>query len=265
MAMIGRVLREPLLYFLGAGALLFWLTGASSGASDSHDIVVTAAERQRLQDQWTAQVGRAPSTAELARLVDDWTREEIYYREALALGLDDGDVIIRRRLVQKLEFLTQDMAATAEPTLAELTGHYEIHADRYREPERFSFVHRYFSSQRPDAETAAHAAAADDGAEGDPFILQRTYAARSEAEIAELFGKEFAAAITALPTGVWSGPVRSAYGWHAVRVDTRIPARLPPLEEIRERVGRDLQQARRDAANAAFYAALRARYRIVES
>lgn len=263
--MIGRVLREPLLYFLGAGALLFWLTGATSGVSDDREIVVTAAERQRLQDQWTAQVGREPGADELARLIDDWIREEIYYREALALGLDDGDVIIRRRLVQKLEFLTQDMAATAEPTLAELTRHYETHADRYREPERFSFVHRYFSSQRPDAEAAARAAAAEDGAQGDPFILQRAYAARSQAEIAELFGREFASEIAGLAVGVWSGPVRSAYGWHAVRIDSRVPARLPPLEEIRERVGRDLQQTRRDAANAAFYEALRARYRIVES
>jgi hypothetical protein len=260
-------LREPLVYFLAVGAVLFLLTERLADRLDGDPaliIEVTDAERQRLSDQWQAQMGRPPSADELAGLVEQWIREEIYYREALALGLDADDVIIRRRLAQKLTFLTEDLATGQSPDEATLRAYYAEHAERYREPERFTFSHRYFSNdRRAQARADALAALQADAIEGDPFMLQRSYVARSQREIAELFGREFAAALGALPDGAWQGPVRSAYGWHLVRVEERHPARSPSFEEVARRVAADYRQQRRREANEAYYQSLRERYRVV--
>jgi peptidyl-prolyl cis-trans isomerase C len=269
-----RLMREPLVWFLLAGAALFFVSERFSGA-DGARIVVTAAERARLTDQWQAQMGRPPTDAELAALVEQWVREEIYYREALAMGLDDDDVIIRRRLAQKLTFLTEDLAAGGEPDEATLRAYYERHAARYAEPERFSFSHAYFSTERrqaaqADAEAAlreltqGRGSSPDTPPTGDPFMLQRSYVDRSQREIAELFGREFAAAITELEPGPWQGPIRSAYGWHLVRLESRRAPRQPSLAEVANRVAADLQQERRRDASEAFYRSLRERYQVVE-
>ncbi|MEZ5559099.1 MAG: peptidylprolyl isomerase [Pseudomonadales bacterium] len=266
-----RILREPLVYFLLAGGALFFVADLLRGDGTDRTIVIDSLERQRLIDQWQSQMGRPPSERELAGLIEQWIREEIYYREALALNLDRDDIIIRRRLAQKLAFLTEDLATASPAEDADLEAYYRANIDRYTEPERFTFSHRYFSSQRhADAQAAARAAleiargrpadAAD--LPGDPFMLQRAYAARSEREIAELFGRDFAASLASLETGAWNGPVQSAYGWHIVYVDARLPAEQLPFQTVRERVGNDLQQRRRSEANEAFYQSLRARYEI---
>ena len=269
--MIARLLREPLLYFLLAGAALFLLADALGGDTGKR-IVVSDAERARLTAQWQAQMGRPPTEAELAALIEQWIREEIYYREAVAMGLDEDDVIIRRRLAQKLTFLTEDLATAEPPSEAELRGFYDDNAADYAQPERWSFVHRYFSGERRDqAEADARAAlAALDGGEadeaavqGDPFMLQRSYVARSEREIGELFGRDFAAAVAALPVGGWAGPVRSAYGWHLVQVQDYLPARQRPFDEVADQVVADYRQQQRRLANEARYQALLQRYEIV--
>jgi len=269
--MLRRVLREPLTYFLLSGAALFAMAEVFGGDGDER-IVVTQSERARLADQWHAQMGRPPTESELEALIQQWVREEIYYREALAMGLDDDDVIIRRRLAQKLTFLTEDLATAEAPDEAALRGYHRRNADRYAEPVRFSFMHRYFSSERreqarADAEAALRALAQAEGGdvipEGDPFMLQRSYLERSQREIAELFGREFAAAVSELPVGSWQGPVPSAYGWHLVRVEQQRPARALPFEEVADRVAADFRQEQRREANEAFYATLRERYEIV--
>lgn len=269
--MLQRVLREPLLYFLLAGAVLFLLAGRFGGDARPR-IVVGDAERTRLADQWQAQMGRPPTAAELDALVDQWIREEIYYREALAMGLDDGDVVIRRRLAQKLSFLTEDMATAGPVDEETLRRYHEAHPERYREPVRFSFVHRYFSSDRDDAEADARAAlatieAAEGGGavpEGDPFVLQQAYLERSGRQISELFGREFTAALERLPTGTWQGPVPSAYGWHLVKVEQRRPSRQQSFDEVADRVAADFRQQQRREAADAYYRSLRERYEIVE-
>ena len=256
--------REPLIYFLAAGLALFAIAEAFSG-DDAEVIVVSDAERGRLAAQWRAQMGRPPGEAELAGLVEQWIREEIYYREALALGLDQGDVIVRRRLAQKLTFLTEDLATGTATDSATLEAYHAEHAERYTEPERFTFSHRYFSSERRDqAEADARAALATPDPAGDPFLLQQHYAARSTQQIAELFGREFAAALTELTVDErWQGPLRSAYGWHLVRLEQRHSERRQPFDEVAERVAADYQQDRRRLANEAFYESLRGRYRVV--
>ena len=266
--MLAKLIREPLVYFLVAGAALFLATERFGGDGDAR-IIVTEAERARLSDQWQAQMGRPPSSEELAALVEQWVREEVYYREAVAMGLDDNDVIIRRRLAQKLTFLTEDLAASGEPTEAELADYYAEHADRYAEPERFTFSHAYFSTERrsaaeADARQALEALDGDAVPAGDPFMLQRSYVDRSQREIAELFGREFAAELVELDSGRWLGPVRSAYGWHLVRVESRREPRQPALAEVAPRVAADLQQTRRREASEAFYQTLRERYQVVQ-
>lgn len=266
--MTSKLLREPLLYFLLAGAALF-LIADRFGGDGVQRIVVTDAERARLSAQWQAQMGRPPSPSELDALVEQWIREEIYYREAVAMGLDD-DVIIRRRLAQKLTFLTEDLAIGQAPSQETLRAYYESNAERYTEPERLSFVHRYFSSERRDqAEADARAALTDADAEsamqGDPFMLQRSYVERSQREIGELFGRDFAAALLDLPTGSWQGPVRSAYGWHLVRIEQRTPARQLDFDAVAERVAADFRQQQRREANEAYYQALLSKYDVVRS
>lgn len=291
--MMRRALREPLLYFLLVGAALFAVTDLL-GRNDGHRIVVSDADRARLSDQWRAQMGRAPTESQLQALIDQWIREEVYYREALAMGLDDDDVIIRRRLAQKLTFLTEDMATEDPPDEDTLRAYYKAHADRYAEPARFSFSHRYFSDdRRSDAEadarralaglnaaqtgashrrpatavTVSMASAADTavtGADaGDPFMLQHDYVARSRREIAELFGNEFAAALVELPPGSWQGPVQSAYGWHLVRVDQQLPPRQPDFDQVAQQVTADFREDQRRRANEDYYQSLLRRYEIV--
>lgn len=264
--MVQKLLKEPLLYFLLAGAGIFAVSAWLPAGDDAYSIEVTAAEKARLQDQWQAQMGRAPTGTELDGLIEQWIREEIYYREALNIGLDRDDIIIRRRLAQKLTFLTEDVATSAPPTPEALQAFFAEDIERYTIPERLSFRHRYFSTERrTDAHADALAAMADESIGGDPFMLQLAYAQRSEREIGDLFGSEFAAALRDLPEdGGWQGPVRSAYGWHVVIIEQRIPARTPALDEVARKVAIDYQQELRQAANERYYETLRNRYEIVE-
>jgi parvulin-like peptidyl-prolyl isomerase len=234
-------------------------------------IEITGAERARLKDQWQAQMGRAPSEQELTGLIDQWIREEIYYREAKRMGLDNNDIIIRRRLAQKLTFLTEDVATSATPSEDELQTFFRENSDRYTVPARVSFRHRYFSTERrsdarADAAAAiAAGAVADESISGDPFMLQLAYAQRSQREIADLFGAEFALALQELPEGGWQGPIASAYGWHAVTIEQRIDSRVPTFEEIARKVSIDHKQELRRLANERYYDGLRSRYEIVGS
>jgi peptidyl-prolyl cis-trans isomerase C len=261
---VQNIFREPLFFFLLAGAVIFAVSELTSGPGDDYLIAVTDAERARISDQWRAQMGRAPTDEELAGLVEQWVREEIYYREALRMGLDRNDVIIRRRLAQKLTFLTEDVIAGAAPSTDELEAYFEANSQRYRIPERFTFRHRYFSTERrPNAREDAAAALADETVRGDPFMLQKAYALRSSREIGDLFGADFADGLARLTPGSWQGPIRSAYGWHVVLVEQRAPARLPSLEDVQKRVAADLSQERRRQANEEYYRSLRQRYEII--
>ena len=257
-------LRDPLVVFLLAGAAIFVAAGYFAEEEISYTIEVREQDIQRLNDQWAMQMRRPPNERELAGLVDQFVKEEIYYREARRLGLDANDTIVRRRMVQKLTFLTEDIATSVPEDEASLRAFYEENIASYQLPERYSFTHRYFSiDRREDAETDARAAVADDTISGDPFMLQRDYAQRSEREIGDLFGRDFAAALAALePLETWQGPIRSAYGWHAVLLTSVAAAETEPFAAVSERVRVDAQQAARQAANERYYDDLRSRYDI---
>jgi hypothetical protein len=278
MASARRFLREPIVHFMIGGALLFAIDAWRGGGEDdpSYRIQVGAGQMSRLRQAWEAQSGRPPSEQELSALVEDTVREEIFYREAVRRGLDDGDILVKRRLAQKLSFLIEDLAAVEQPSDDEMQRFYDQHADRYVEPARLSFRHVFFSrDRRRDAAADAEAALANlrlaeasggsgssVGPIGDPFMLHTEYAGRSRQEVRELFGPEFAEALFALDGAGWQGPIASSYGEHLVEVIGRADQRTPPLPEVRQAVLRDLQQERREQANAAAYREMRSRYQV---
>lgn len=258
------LLKDPLLLFLAFGAAIFWIAALGTGGEGDDLIAVGEPDLNRLSDQWQAQMGRPPTAAELEGLIEQFIREEAYFREAKRLSLDEGDIIVRRRLVQKLRFLTEDIATGQPPAEAELLAFYDANAERYRRPTRYTFSHRYFSTdRREDAHADASAALADGDVTGDPFMLQRSYAARSKREIGNLFGTAFADAISEIePADRWQGPIRSAYGWHLVKLEGRLPETLPPYVEVANQVANDLNLERRERANEAYYENLLERYEV---
>ena len=270
-----KLLREPLVHFLILGAMLFGvfaLLGERSSARTGQ-IVVTPGHIEHLTVSFTRTWQRPPTAPELAGLIEDYIREEVLYREAVAMGLDRDDTIVRRRLRQKLEFLTEETAETAPPSDAELQTFLQQHADAFRVEPRLAFQHVYLSrDRRGDAiDTEARellaqlttGAATDTAALGDPFLLPHAFVLLSRNEITRLFGDAFATRLQHLEPGRWLGPIESAYGLHLVFIHERTDGRLPALDEVRQAVQREWLAARRKALNEQFYQHLRARYTVV--
>jgi hypothetical protein len=269
--------KEPLVHFLLLGALLFAVNGAvserDSGGVERVDI--TRQQIEWLSSTWARQWRRPPTASELEGLIDAHIREEILYREALAMGLDSDDTIVRRRMVQKLEFLTEDLVDQIEPSEEQLVEHFEGHAEVYQDPELRSFTHIFFSTDERGGEATAAAngvleelrAAADPPERapqlGDRFMMQHDYPHRTEAEVARHMGTEFARGLFEVSPGGWEGPLNSGYGVHLVRVATVQEARLPEFSEVREKVRDEVMRLQREETNEAFYQALKSRYEIV--
>ena len=264
-----RWLRDPLAIFLAIGLAVFALERAWR-TDESQTIVVTAAQQEQMAELWAAQAGRAPTEAERRSLVADHVREEMLVREAKRLGLDQNDVIVRRRLAQKLTFIAEDVAALVPAEDAELRRHYAANPERYATPAVISFSHIYFSpDQRADASAEAAAALAALAPEawrttGDPFLLGRSYRYASAARVRQDFGDAFASALLAVPAdSTWHGPVESAYGFHLVRVDARQAASAPTYEAVAQRVVADYDAERRGEANRAYFEELQAQYTVI--
>jgi len=261
----------PLAVFLLLGLAVFALDHWRGGDAAPRTIEVTEAQLAGIRERWAAQWDRPPTDSELAGLVDDAVTEEILYREALRLGLDRDDTIVRRRLAQKMTFMLEDGAAVPLPTDSELETRYAAGGDRYREPRRTTFVHVFLSHDR-EADLDEDARAILDELQdsvgdawrqfGDPFMLLREYADRTDQEIAELFGDRFSAAVPDLTPGAWHGPIGSAYGMHLVRVVARTEPRLPSFTDVRDRLFEVLVAERRRAQNEAALDAVRAQYEV---
>ena len=267
-----RLLQEPLLHFLILGALLFGLYSLLQGRAPkpATEIVVSRGQVQSLQAQFQRTRQRAPTSEELQGLVESWVREEIFYREGLAMGLDRDDPIVRRRVAQKLEFIA-DGASPTPPTAAELQAWLDAHADKYQIEPRYTLRQIYFDvarhGEKLDAAVAAVAAvrrALDAGQTpaGDPTLLPPALEKARASEVTRVFGKEFADALKALPINTWQGPLRSGFGVHLVRLSAIEAGRRATLDEARAEVERDLLHARTAQSNAAHYEKLRARYTV---
>jgi hypothetical protein len=271
-------LREPLLHFLLIGAAIFLLYGAvAEQLPEKNDktIVVSAGEVEWMQTTWQKRWNRSPTPEELDGLIQQYIRETVLYREALTMGLNQHDQIIRRRLAQKLEFLAKDLVALTPPTDDELVTYFDTNRDRYQEPARFTFTQVFIDPDKrgdttlDDAEAikatliARGDAIEDAGALGDPFMLQSYYPEKDRVEVRKLFGGGFAESLVELTPGQWHGPVLSGYGTHLVYVSHIHEPSPPAFAEVRERVVQDWTTERRETLNEEFYANLRDQYTIV--
>ena len=220
-----------------------------------------------------AQWGREPTPQELDKLVDADVKEEILYREGLALGLDRDDEIVRRRMAQKMQFLAEDVAAAHQPTDAELKAWFDQNAKLFEEPARVSFRHLYFSPDRRAANAEADAGKALTEVKGepqdvkfagaDPFMFQDFYRDKTAEYLDKEFGPLFTAAVEKLPAGSWQGPIQSGFGWHLVFVDTVIPARTPAFEEIEPDVKQAWLSDQKEKAVKRAYEDMRAKYTVL--
>jgi parvulin-like peptidyl-prolyl isomerase len=274
-----RLLREPLVHFLLIGAVLFGLYSlAPSGrptTAGSKEIRVSLDEIAQLTLLFQAQWRRPPTPQELERMVENKVQQEILYREALAMGLDKDDEIVRRRMAQKMQFLAEDVAAARQPTTAELKSWFEKNSAKFAQPPRLSFRHLYFSPDRrgararDDAEVAlAKLAGQPVDAKlarslADPFMFQDYYRDRAPDFLGKEFGSPFALAVARFTPGSWQGPIESGFGWHLVFVDTVIPGRVPAFDEIAPAVKTAWLAEQKALAWQKAYKEMRAKYTVL--
>ncbi len=268
MKRLSRMLREPLVHFLALGGLIFGLFGAvgEPRPEPAESIDVGPEHIERLATGFRSVWRRPPSDDELRAMIDDFVREEIYYREALALGLDRDDTVIRRRLRQKMEFLSDSGADLLEPTAGELEAYFAANEQTYRSAPALAFEQIYLGeTPAPDGVRLTLAALQTEAgtassALGEPTLLPARLGLSQQTAVDGVFGGGFFEQIAELSTGVWAGPVASGYGAHLVRVLDSQPARTPPLAEVREAVLRDWKAAKALEIRELHYARLRARF-----
>ena len=272
-----RLIREPLVHFLLIGALLFGIhtyIHTTNVANRSDVITVSPQLIAQLSKTWERQWKRPPTARELQHLVESNVQEEVLYREALAMNLDQNDTIVRRWLVQKMDFLSRDMIPPVEPTDEEIQAYFEEHAQDYVQPARVSFSHIFFDADRRGEKAKSDAVAAlnqlnaekpiPDRAPqlGDRFMLNYDYTAQEPLDVRQYFGKTFTDELFALKPDQWQGPVESGYGLHLIRVSDRRPEQPAELSQVYQDVKRTLMDERRIEANDAFYQALLSKYKL---
>jgi peptidyl-prolyl cis-trans isomerase C len=270
-------LREPLLLFLVLGAAIFAVYAAinphAGRSENSKRIELTTEDLRQLEIAFVAQWNRPPTPEEAAGIVEKRIYQEVLYREALALGLDKQDTIVKRRMAQKMEFLAADLANAREPTTEELRAWFEQNSRRFATAPRASFRHLYFSPDlrgakaREDAIRAlgklAGEPANSPGAVADRFMFQDYYGDRSPEQLGKEFGQKFALALIELKPGSWQGPIESGFGWHLIWIDSISPPRVPVFEEVETEV-KDAWAADWQAeVQRKAYDTMRAQYEIV--
>ena len=261
-----RWFKEPLFQFLLIGLAVFGLNALVSrpGEEGDRDILVTQGRIQSLAETFRRQWNRPPTQQELDGLVNDFVREEVFMREALALGLDRDDVIVRRRLAQKMEFLSEDAASIMEPTDADLRAYLTDHPQSFFVPPRYTFS-QVALDQTADAPTLLAALNQKRAVPEDVNAIRMIEVDQNDVSATEItaqFGPEFTVRLETLPLGRWDGPVASGYGLHLVRVTTRVPGRTPQLEEVHDAVLAEWSAAKRQEMKDAQIRELLARYSV---
>jgi len=270
-----KLLKDPLLHFLLIGAALFFIFGLIKGpaGNEEYKIVITSGDIAALQANFTRTWQRPPTENELQGLIEEKVKEEIAYREAVAMGLDQGDSMIRRRLRMKIELLVEDVAGLSTPTDEDLEAYLEENRDSFRQQPQVSFMHVYLNSDKrgKSVEEDARAILARLSAAGvdaepesysDPNMLPEELPLYYIADISRLLGVDFSRQILEVEPGKWTGPVWSSYGLHLVYVRERIEGRDPGLEEVRKEVEREWTAKRRRDFKEETYKKLRERYTV---
>jgi hypothetical protein len=269
-----RWIREPLVQFMGIGLALYLIFAwRGDTGPNSYHIVITQGQVDALAAGFVGVWRRPPNEQELKSLVDDFVRQEIATREAMRMGLDRDDVVIRRRLRQKVEFLTEDISNASPPTDAELQAYFNQHPDKFRTEPAVAFRQVFLNPSRRHAETAhdaklllarlsTTAAAVDIKTLGDPLMLPSEMPLSSRSEVARLFGNGFADEVLKLTPGRWSGPIESAYGLHLVFATELAEGRLPSFAQLRPIVEREVLSDRETRDLDTMYDQLLKRYHI---
>lgn len=269
-----RVLKEPLFHFLLLGAALyvaFDLVGVSEASAVKDEIVITKGEVERLHALFEKTWRRPPNATEKAGLLEDYIRQEIYYREALAAGLDQDDIVVRRRMQQKLEFLTEDVTGQIKPSDEQLRDYLANNAEAFRGEPRTSFRQVYLNPDRREAieqdavdllaKLEASGPDTDTSEMGDRLISAETaYIDATELSLERAFGRRFVSELEMLPVGEWSGPVQSGFGLHVVLLQKRSPGRIPTLEAARSDIVREWSEVERKKMRESIYAELLNKY-----
>jgi len=273
-----KLLREPLVHFMFIGAVIYLLYGAFAEPlpeADDKTVVVSAGEIEWMQASWQKRWNRPPTAEEFDGLIQQYIKETVLYREALTMGLNQHDQVIRRRLAQKLEFLAKDLVALTPPTEEELQTYFSEHEDRYQEPVLYTFTQVFIDPDKRGDATLDDAevikanlivqgdAVEDPGTMGDDFMLQNYYPEKDQLEIQKLFGSGFSESLVELAPGQWHGPVLSGYGVHLVYVSNINEPPAVVFADVRERVEQDWRMERGEELNDKFYASLRDRYTVV--
>ena len=271
-----KLIREPFIHFIFLGAAIFLAYHFLSARADNQPgkIVITQGDITSIMIGFSRTWQRPPTREELEGLIRDHVREEVYYREAITMGLDRDDPVIRRRLQQKLQFVTDDVAAPVEPTDAELSDYLKTHADVFRVDRKFTFNQVYLDPNKHRDQLARDAnellnqlqhgsSDFDLTSLGDTFLLEHRFVLAPATEITNQFGDKFAAKLGDAPIGQWFGPVESGYGTHLVFVEERTEGRQPQLAELRDAVRREWTNARRSESNEKFFQTLLKHYEVL--
>jgi hypothetical protein len=273
--------REPLIHFFILGLVILGLhaifdTKPEAVADDPYLVAVSSADIEWFRTMWSKRMGREPTIEELRGEVNQLIREQILSREAVSMGLDEGDMVVRRRLAQKINFLFRDLSDITEPSNSDLQEYLQNNRSTYEIPERVTFTHIYFNTDKRGEQGAAEAVRQlverlnankgvppDASVLGDPFLLPSSYSDKAVSEIRREFGTEFAETVLGLEPRTWQGPVASGYGVHAVYVHERSDAKLPAFSDLKEELKADwMAERQREIARKA-YEKLRRRYRVL--
>ena len=273
-----KLFKSPLIYFFVLGFVVFglhsFLNRAKQDDKDPFTVEVTSADIEWIRSSWEARMKRQPTQQELQGLISRFIRDEILHREALAMDLDDRDLVIQRRLVQKLTFVFEDLAESVEPTDEELKKYMQEKQDNYRIPEMITFTHVYFNPDKrkdvvKDVETvlsrlkSAETPPEEADSLGDVIMIDSTFRKKSPDEVARTFGDQFAEQLFSAGQMGWQGPIVSTFGLHLVYIKERIASEMPEFEDIREDVKNDFMYNRKKQVTDGAYNAVKSRYTIL--
>jgi len=267
-----KLLKEPLLHFMLIGAALFvgfdLMSRNEAGVATSR-IVVSGGRVEQLSRVFARTWQRPPTPQELKGLIDDFVLEEAYYREGIAMGIDQDDTMIRRRLRQKLEFLTEDAVTMSEPSEKELAAYLAEHVDLFRTEPIYTFRQIYFNPQEHGEDPLAFASEqasklrAGKEPQGDQTLLPPSYEDVPRRLVDSAFGSGFAESLDGLALGEWSDPIVSGLGIHLLQLESRSPGRLPELQEILPQVKREWTHQRQQEFRRKFNDQLLSNYQVV--
>ena len=275
--LLRKLVSEPLVQFIVIGALIYAAyayTGDIAVEDSGKRITVSVGQIAALEDAWKKRWNRAPTPEELQGVVRQFLRERVLAREAIAMGLDKDDVVIRRRLSQKLEYLSQDLLGAGTPSDEELAAFLIENAKAYETPAILTLTHVFFDPDKRGAQaleeaktqkpvlTSLKVAPADARSYGDVFMLQSYYPERTYADLSKLFGSGFVDTLKKLSVGEWHGPILSGYGVHLAYIHHREEARPAKLEDVKDRLISDWQGARRKELSEKYLSGLLGQYQV---